>query len=134
MREADYQAVLFETTEPKPTHLHYGTWSSAPEVKVGMTAVGVERRMKRDGQFKGHSVVFQRPAPIDCEVHIEYGKKKCDWERNWERAHAHDRIPGTEKYRITEDIVTAMGFMVGTDAKGRAALEWIRRYGLGQTA
>lgn len=134
MREVPYPATLFEVAEPDPTHVHYGTWSPIGEVKIGMTTKGVERRMKRDGQFKGHSVVFQRPAGRDCEVHVVYGKKQCDWESNWERAHGRARIPGTEKYRITTDIIEALSFMVGRDPKGRAALDWMRRYGMGQTA
>jgi hypothetical protein len=125
MRPAPYQAVLFETEEPAPDHLHYVTTNSVA-VKPGMTRTTIDKRMKRDGQFKGHKLIRAWPADADCKVHRIDGRVKCDWEIRWENAFANDRLPGSEQYRAwSAYIQQACRFVAGSELKAQAVVDWM---------
>ena len=134
MRDVPYQAMLFEEGEDEPfTHFFYATTNSIT-VKVGMAGQPgkldqpVEKRMKRDGQFKGHILI--RAIPCNCTPRIVMSRKKCQREIDWENAHAADRLPASEQYRPSADVYTALRFMAGRDRVAMAALDWLRRHGM----
>lgn len=136
MRDVPSQLQLFpDDDEPPILHFFYATTNSAV-VKVGMaknTGEGklqsVEKRMKRDAQFKGHVPIWA--IPCSCTPRIVMGRKKCESEIAWENAHAADRLPASEHYRPfgATSVWTALRFAAGQDQRAIAVLEWLKKHG-----
>lgn len=131
MREAPYQAVLFDVPSSEHiTHFFYTTTNSIV-VKAGM-ARDVDRRMKRDRQFRGHLLIWKQPC--NCVPHFINGKRKCEQEIAWENAHAIDRLPDSEHYRASRDILTALYWKARSSPRAMAVLAWLERHAMGRTA
>jgi hypothetical protein len=138
MHEALYQAMLFDDGADDPaTHWFYATTNSLA-VKVGYTKTrddgrdAISMRMKRDGQFKGHIEIWR--IPCNCPLHIVLGKKHCQREIDWENAHAADRLRASEQYRPSADVLMALLFRARGDVRAMAALDWLKRHGMRDTA
>lgn len=131
MREVPFQAMLFDISEDeKFTHFFYASTNSVV-VKVGMSE-DVDKRMKRDRQFKGHVLICK--VSCDCPRSRMGGKSKCDREVAWENAHAASRLPASEQYRYSDDVYTALRFMCGRERRALAALEWFRQHAMPKSA
>ena len=130
MRQTHYQPVLFDLGPQPITHFFYTTTNSIT-VKAGMAA-NVEKRMRRDGQFKGHVLIWRRPC--GCVPHLVNGRRKCEQELAWERAHAEDRLPGSEQYRPSEEIKATLYWMARSSLRAMAVMDWLERHSVARTA
>lgn len=130
MRDMPYQAMLFDPGDEPVTHYFYATTNSVA-VKVGM-AKNAEKRMKRDKQFKGHVLIWK--IPCNCTPQMINGHRKCEREIRWENTLAADRLPASEQYRPSDDIMQALRWRARGDARAMAALDWLEHHRWGQTA
>ena len=131
MREAPYPAVLFDVPESEHvTHYFYATTNSVA-IKVGM-AKDVEKRMKRDRQFRGHVLIWTQPC--NCVPHVIDGRRKCVQELAWEDAHAVDRLPRSEHYRPSSDIKRALYWRARSSPRAMAVMHWLEEHTTGRTA
>jgi hypothetical protein len=129
MREAPFQAMLFETDDPVPDHLFYAA-TNGVAVKVGQTKDWEKRR--KNAELR--SFVLIRTIPCRCSLRRDAkGRLKCEEETKWEAAHGADRLPASEQYRPSADVLTALRFIAGRDRRAVAAVDWLRRYGMRAT-
>jgi hypothetical protein len=131
MRDAPYHATLFDIPESERIdHWFYATTNSI-DVKPGWSK-DVERRMKRDRQFRGYLLIWKRPC--NCELPLIGDKRKCELEIAWEHAHAKDRLPNGEHYRPSKDIKTALYFRARSSKSSMAVMAWLEEHATGRTA
>jgi len=129
----EYQAVLFESPVKPVSHFWYLT-TSGVEYKSGQSK-NVDRRMKRDGQYKGHILI--RAVPCSCRlIKDRSGHLKCQREIAFERAHAADRLHESEKFGPTDDVVASAWYFASGDQRAMAVMTWAEdrrcHYGYGR--
>lgn len=130
MSEMLYQAVLFDVGSEPGNHWFYGTTNSIVG-KVGHAKARddgrdpIVVRMRGDGQFKGHLEIFRRPC--NCPLHIVMGKEQCEREIAWWDAHAADRLPASELFRLSRDAKDALYWFARNNPRSMAVMDWMER-------